>query len=83
MLYIESAGIPTEEGGRIIYKQNSVMRFTRWYNIFIMLWMVQFVYGCQNMFIAGAVSVWYFTRYEKIAENINHIKNRPFVTIFI
>ncbi|KAF2885569.1 hypothetical protein ILUMI_20637 [Ignelater luminosus] len=62
MLYIESAGIPTVEGGRIIYKQNFVMRFTYWYNIFIMLWMVQFVYGCQNMFIAGAVSVWYFTR---------------------
>ncbi|KAF2885568.1 hypothetical protein ILUMI_20636 [Ignelater luminosus] len=76
-LYIKSAAIATEERGRIIYKQNAVMRFTYWYNLFVMLWMVQFVHGCQIMFIAGAVSVWYFTRDKsKLAKPVfKNVKN--------
>ncbi|XP_056632057.1 choline transporter-like protein 1 [Diorhabda sublineata] len=38
------------------------MKFTRWYNFIAMLWMVQFIIGCQHMIIAGAVSIWYFKR---------------------
>lgn len=38
------------------------MKFTRWYNLFGMFWILQFIIGCQHLIIAGAVSQWYFTR---------------------
>lgn len=34
-------------------------------NFLAMLWMVQFVIGCQHLIIANAVSRWFFTRYNK------------------
>ncbi|KAF5305607.1 hypothetical protein FQR65_LT07687 [Abscondita terminalis] len=62
-LWIESAGAPRlSYNDRIIFHQNGIINFTRWLNIFVMLWMVQFIYGCQNMILAGAVCKWYFTR---------------------
>lgn len=38
------------------------MSSTRWLNFFAFLWFVQFLFGCQNFVIAGAVSKWFFTR---------------------
>ncbi|XP_045462805.1 choline transporter-like protein 1 [Harmonia axyridis] len=62
-LWIESSGILTETNHGIFhYEKNDWMRVTRWQNIFAMLWMAQFLIGCQHMVIAGAVSFWYFTR---------------------
>ncbi|KAG5877891.1 hypothetical protein JTB14_005130 [Gonioctena quinquepunctata] len=62
-LWIESSGILTEKRPRVYhYEKDGWMKITRWYNFFAMLWMTQFVIGCQHMVIAGAVSVWYFRR---------------------
>ncbi|KAF5304006.1 hypothetical protein FQA39_LY01791 [Lamprigera yunnana] len=67
-LWIESAGVPVmnEIIGKVTFHQNGLIKFCRWYNLFIMLWTVQFIYGCQNMLLAGAVSIWYFTRNKAI-----------------
>ncbi|XP_044756952.1 choline transporter-like protein 1 [Coccinella septempunctata] len=62
-LWVESAGILTEVGSGVFhYEKNIWMKITRWQNLFAMLWMSQFLVGCQHMVIAGAVSSWYFTR---------------------
>ncbi|KAJ8919637.1 hypothetical protein NQ315_006163 [Exocentrus adspersus] len=62
-LWIESSGVLTEKRELVFYyEKNMWMKITRWYNFFALLWMVQFVIGCQHMVIAGAVSTWYFTR---------------------
>ncbi|KAB0790913.1 hypothetical protein PPYR_02713 [Photinus pyralis] len=62
-LWIESTGSVREiYSGQIVFYKNGLYHFIRWYNLFIMLWMIQFIYGCQNMIIAGTVSRWYFTR---------------------
>lgn len=47
---------------KVGYKQTIAMMFTRWYNLFAVLWMIQFVVGCQHMIVAGCVATWYFTR---------------------
>uniref|UniRef100_A0A6P7GMK6 Choline transporter-like protein n=1 Tax=Diabrotica virgifera virgifera TaxID=50390 RepID=A0A6P7GMK6_DIAVI len=60
-LWIESSGTLTETRANVFYyKKDGWMKFTRWYNFFGMLWMAQFIIGCQHMVIAGAVSIWYF-----------------------
>lgn len=62
-LLIESSGKLSEYRLNLFfYEKDSWMKFTRWYNFLAMLWMVQFVIGCQHMIIAGAVSIWYFKR---------------------
>lgn len=45
------------------------MQIARFYNIFILLWTIQFVIGCQHMVIAGAVATWYFMRYLLFTKN--------------
>ena len=35
----------------------------RWYHLFALFWGVQFIVACQHVVIAGAIAVWYFTRY--------------------
>ncbi|KAK5642484.1 hypothetical protein RI129_008651 [Pyrocoelia pectoralis] len=62
-LWIESAGHKKKiRDDFYIFEKDSLIIFTRWYNIFVTLWILQFVIGCQHMVIAGAVSSWYFTR---------------------
>ncbi|CAH1119851.1 unnamed protein product [Phaedon cochleariae] len=62
-LWIESSGVLVEKRQLVYYyEKDGWMRFARWYNFFGMLWMTQFVIGCQHMVIAGAVSIWYFNR---------------------
>ncbi|XP_019878880.1 choline transporter-like protein 1 [Aethina tumida] len=73
-LWIESSGYLTEQRSHVFYyEKNSWMRFTRWYNLLAMLWMTQFLIGCQHMVIAGAVSEWFFTRDKsKLSFPISH-----------
>ncbi|KAF2885567.1 hypothetical protein ILUMI_20635 [Ignelater luminosus] len=60
-LWIESSGTPTESGyGKVTFEQNDVIYFTYWYSVFMTVWMIQFVCGCQDMLISGAISAWYF-----------------------
>ncbi|XP_044269021.1 choline transporter-like protein 1 isoform X2 [Tribolium madens] len=62
-LWIESSGYLTEKQPHVYYyEKDKWMKITRWYNVLAMLWMCQFVIGCQHMVIAGTVSDWYFTR---------------------
>lgn len=61
-LWIQSAGEPVILGGDVMFKQDTLTIFTSWYTLFSMLWIVQFLYGCQHMVIAGAIAVWYFAR---------------------
>ncbi|XP_074034982.1 choline transporter-like protein 1 [Leptinotarsa decemlineata] len=62
-VWIESSGILSQKRpGVYYYEKDDWMKLTRWYNFFAMLWMAQFMIGCQHMIIAGAVSVWYFKR---------------------
>ena len=44
------------------YKRDEALMWWRWYYVFGMLWIVQFVFACHQMVIAGAVGTWYFTR---------------------
>lgn len=38
------------------------MKFARVYNILVLLWVIEFIIGCQHMIIAGSVATWFFTR---------------------
>ncbi|KAK5638786.1 hypothetical protein RI129_013081 [Pyrocoelia pectoralis] len=69
-LWIESTGTAEElYTDKVVFMKNGFIHFIRWYNLFMMLWMVQFIYGCQNMIIAGTVSRWYFTRNKSVLHN--------------
>jgi uncharacterized membrane protein len=37
-------------------------QYLKWYYIFGALWVMNFVFACQEVVIAGAVATWYFTR---------------------
>lgn len=45
-----------------MYVKDSVIKVTRWVNLFAMFWFTNFLFGCQDFIIAGAVSKWFFTR---------------------
>lgn len=38
------------------------MKFSRVYNVLVLLWVIEFIIACQHMVIAGSVATWYFTR---------------------
>jgi solute carrier family 44 protein 1 (choline transporter-like protein) len=62
-LWIESSGHLTPKQPHVYqYQKDGWMKLTRWYNLLAMLWMCQFVIGCQHMVLAGAISDWYFNR---------------------
>ena len=68
LAWIVSAGV-AERGnaGFVQYKPDSFLFWMRFYHLFGLLWIAQFVIACQHMIIAGAVAGWYFSRY--------HIRN--------
>lgn len=47
---------------QVSYIKDGTMSATRWINLFAFLWFTQFLFGCQDFVIAGAVSKWFFTR---------------------
>lgn len=62
-MWIESAGFLHEIAPELRnYEKDGYILFARWYNIFILLWMIQFMIGCQHMVISGAVATWYFVK---------------------
>lgn len=62
-LWIESSGqLVVQYSTNAIYVKDNTMKVTRWYNLLALFWSVQFFIGCQHMVIAGAVSIWYFSR---------------------
>ena len=63
-LYIETSGEPTidSNSGFVSFKQGNVLFYMKWYYIFGILWVIQLVFACHQLVIAGAVSTWYFSR---------------------
>lgn len=61
---IQSSGSPAFEPSShsVYYKKDQLMKFARVYNILVLLWVIEFIIGCQHMVIAGSVSTWFFTR---------------------
>ena len=49
--------------GFVQYIPDSFLFWMRFYHLFGLLWIAQFVIACQHMIIAGAVAGWYFSRY--------------------
>ncbi|KAF5305606.1 hypothetical protein FQR65_LT07686 [Abscondita terminalis] len=69
-LWIESSGHQKMiREDHYIFEKDAWMIFTRWYNIFITLWLLQFFIGCQHMVIAGAIASWYFTRNKSLVKS--------------
>ncbi|RNA43074.1 choline transporter 1 isoform X2, partial [Brachionus plicatilis] len=44
------------------WAKKSFSRFIWWYHVVGLVWVSEFIFGCQSMVIAGSVSKWYFTR---------------------
>lgn len=63
-MLIQSSGSPAFEPSshNVYYKKDQLMKFARIYNILVLLWVIEFIIGCQHMVIAGSVSTWFFTR---------------------
>ncbi|XP_071453243.1 choline transporter-like protein 1 [Hetaerina americana] len=60
-LWVESAGLLTKvSNSSYRYLKDGTMKFTRWYNLMGFFWISQFLFGCQNMVIAGAITTWFF-----------------------
>lgn len=64
VVVIQSSGSPAFEPSShsVYYKKDQLMKFARVYNILVLLWVIEFIIGCQHMVIAGSVSTWFFTR---------------------
>lgn len=46
----------------INFNNASWIRYMWWYLVIAFFWTIEFILGCQQMVIAGAVASWYFTR---------------------
>ena len=44
------------------WSKKSFGTFIWWYHVVGLVWVSEFIFGCQSMIIAGSVSKWYFTR---------------------
>lgn len=61
---IQSSGFHAFEpkSHSVYFKKDQLMKFARVYNLLILLWVIEFIIGCQHMIIAGSVATWFFTR---------------------
>src|SRR5262249_22775692 len=64
LMFLESAGVPTvsTSTGYVTYTKGGFLLAARWFYLFGLLWIAQFVIACQYMVVAGAVARWYFSR---------------------
>lgn len=46
----------------VSFSQGSWVQYMWWYHIIALIWTSEFILGCQQMVIAGAVATWYFSR---------------------
>ena len=63
-IFIESAGVPQTSltTGYVTYVKDYFLLGMRWYHLFGLLWITQFVIACQHVVIAGAIAGWYFAK---------------------
>ena len=61
---IESTGDPDQhrQTGFVTYTKTTFFKWARFYQLFGLLWLVQFAKACQHMVIAGAIATWYFSK---------------------
>ncbi|XP_021343582.1 choline transporter-like protein 1 isoform X1 [Mizuhopecten yessoensis] len=62
--YIETSGLPVVDttNSTVDFQFEEHWNYVRWYHLFGLLWTSAFVIACQDIVIAGAVSIWFFTR---------------------
>ncbi|KAI4471354.1 choline transporter-like (slc family 44) [Holotrichia oblita] len=62
-LWIQSSGYLTYIREQFFtYQPDTAMKIAGFWNLFCMLWMCEFIIGCQHMVLAGSIATWYFTR---------------------
>ncbi|XP_035233718.1 choline transporter-like protein 1, partial [Stegodyphus dumicola] len=62
-VFLQTSGKPlVDSEGMVTFPVETFFQVMRWLLFFGFLWLSQFVLACQNFIVAGAVSVWYFTR---------------------
>ncbi|XP_070556799.1 choline transporter-like protein 1 isoform X2 [Ptychodera flava] len=66
-LYLATAGQPQVDSdtGFVEYVEDKEVTYFFWYHLFGLLWGSAFLWACQEITIAGAVAMWYFTRDKK------------------
>ena len=64
LLWLESSGNPVKSSdtGFVTYEKTMFVYLMRFYHLFGLFWLTQFVIACQHMVVAGAVAGWYFKR---------------------
>lgn len=60
LVIIESAGREKLDDGEVTFEKDFLMKSAFVINIAAFLWFCQFILGCQNFIIAGAVCRWFF-----------------------
>ncbi|XP_067121136.1 choline transporter-like protein 1 [Centruroides vittatus] len=61
--FLQTSGQPeVNESGYVNYRLNTFFQAMRWYHLFAIFWLTQFIISCQHVVIAGAVATWFFTR---------------------
>ncbi|XP_050737669.1 choline transporter-like protein 1 isoform X2 [Eriocheir sinensis] len=63
---IATAGEPKKEGDGVVFILSPFIKHMRWYHLFALLWVTQFILASQDVIIAGSVAQWYFTRDKKM-----------------
>ncbi|XP_077991866.1 choline transporter-like protein 1 [Glandiceps talaboti] len=66
-LYLSTAGQPEldESTGFVEFVDDEMIDYFFWYHLFGLLWGAAFLWACQEITIAGAVAIWFFTRDKK------------------
>ena len=66
--FIHKGDIATRDRGfynnamAVTYKDTTPVRVFWWYHLIGLIWTSEFILACQQMVIAGAVAMWYFSR---------------------
>lgn len=62
-LWIQSTGYSIHiRKGFYVIKPDLAMKVARFWHLFVMLWICQFILGFQHIILGSSVAVWYFTR---------------------
>ena len=60
--YIMTSGeLTVDDNGFVSYVPTTLFWYLRWAYLLWVLWWIEFVFACEEMVIAGAVSIWFFT----------------------
>ncbi|CAH1787745.1 unnamed protein product [Owenia fusiformis] len=60
--WMHTSAPPIVKDDVVTYEADKILFYTKWYHVFGMLWISQFILACQQVVIAGAIATWYFKR---------------------